>query len=57
MQCLSFGIAKWKCLSFGIAKWKCLSFGIAKWKCLSFGRDADLSLFRPPFCFPVAADT
>jgi hypothetical protein len=20
-------------------------------------RDADLSLFRPPFCFPVAADT
>jgi hypothetical protein len=20
-------------------------------------RDADLSLFRPPFCFPVTADT
>jgi hypothetical protein len=24
---------------------------------LSLNRDADLSLFRPPFCFPVAADT
>ena len=24
---------------------------------IDLDRDADLSLFRPPFCFPVAADT
>ena len=26
-------------------------------KVITHPRDADLSLFRPPFCFPVAADT